>query len=1058
MPSNNTTIGSVRAVLGADTAQFETALNRAGGALNGLAAIGERTQARLASQSKALQQVSLGLSRQFTDIGVQLAGGQSPFLVLTQQLPQIADQMAVAKMQGLGFKDAVKGIGGGVATALPALAAVGAAVGASVGAFALFERAVDKQTKGATTFGETWQATLNVIGREIMEGPIGTGLKWLSAAFGKVLDGITSGVTWFLDKLVGHFGAAYQLVVKNWQRLPEVFGVIAQGAANITIQAVEGLVNKIIEGTNYLLKKAGQQTIGFIDLPEVRLANRQLAKEYDALATQISGSFRQGRESFFGKIVAETDRLHIANQKATKSGKDHGDALKKVAKEADAAAESYKALTARVVSFTDALREGARDFGLSPLQKQRRDLQEGLADLREWEQGLQTTRGAAARLNAEVKERTAEAIDAVRGEIVLTVPALDKLGNGFDDLDERLRNLSDAFADVKFSIGDMFRSLKSGDLGGFALNLKGLFGGIRELMSQGPAGFASLGSIVANTIGGKTGRAVGGGLGIAAGGLFAGTQLMGAASMGLLGSGALAGGAMAIAPMLGPIGLAVGAIYALSKVLGPKPTNAGAGYDLRNGAISGNKRTSETEAAARQTGEAILAGQAALESLGAKLGVTVDGVVLGTRDLSQVYLSNGQMLKTAVGDAQAAADAGLKAVLQSATFADEGQKKLVDNLIAAGKSFNDVLTALDGYAQAQKISGNIADRILQITDPKAFDLKSVKDAIAAERDAAKAAADAGYLTAEQLTAINAQLSQLEALQLDEVLKRYGEAVDDAATAAREAAQAEVDLAQGSYDDAVKALEASYEDQVAALTKTRDRLLEVASGLADFRNELRSDLSAGGDPTRALAAARTAFAAAAASGDPERLAKLPELGKALIAASEAGASSAQELRLDKAAVLRATTQAETAARAQASAIDQEIAALNASVAGFLSVNENLKTVGQALADVKIASDKLELANARLEAVLDRTADSIDASTAALVQAANDAARSEAAIAQVTQSAAIGPIPDAAATALATPPATAAGEDYQRQIVSLLAQQLRIFDDVTQGGDSFRTSAA
>src|SRR5204862_5949827 len=138
------------------------------------------------------------------------------------------------------------------------------------------------------------------------------------------------------------------------------------------------------------------------------------------------------------------------------------------------------------------------------------------------------------------------------------------------------------------------------------------------------------------------------------------------------------------------------------------------------------------------------------------------------------------------------------------------------------------------YEAAQKISGDLADRILALTDPKAFDLDQVKDAIAAERAAAAQLAADGVLTAEQLSVVTGQLDRLQALEIDEVLKRFGESVDDAGEAARRAADAQLDAAEGSYQDAVRSLEESHRDQVEALTRTRDELLATADSIADFR--------------------------------------------------------------------------------------------------------------------------------------------------------------------------------------------------------------------------------
>ncbi|MFZ5719198.1 MAG: phage tail length tape measure family protein [Pseudomonadota bacterium] len=1065
MAAGNATIGALRVEVGVNTAQLETGLKRAQGQLGAFAAANDsvnRTAMKAAGGTKALQQAGLNLSRQFTDIGVSLAGGGSPFLVLTQQLPQVADAFAVAKGQGLGFGDVVKGLGGNLVRALPLIAGVGAAVGVAVGAFALFERAVDKQTKGATTFGETWQATLNVIGKAIMDGPVGEGLRWLSGAFGATLDAITGGVTWFLDTLVGHFGAAYQLIVKNWRRLPEVFGVIVQGAANIVIRGVEGIVNKTIEGVNVLLKAAGKATIGLVDLPEIRLANAQLAAEYDSLAQSISSSFREGREGFFAKIVAETDRLHAANQKAKGGAESHGRALKALKKEADAAAEAFKRLAERVASFQASLASALRDRGLTELQKTQRDLREGLNDVLQLEQGLKTIGGEAARLNADVTEEWARAQQLVNVELERTPDNLKDAADAAGDLESQARDIADAFGRVNFAIDDMFRSIKSGDLGSVILNIQDLVQGLGSLLQQGPAGLASIGSIVANTIGGKGGRAIGGGLGIAASGLGIGAFAGSAAGAAALGSIGLGAGAIAsIAGLAGPIGLAAGALYAAAKLLniGGKPSNKGAGFDLVTGQISGNKRDEQTEGAARSAGEAILGIQDALKAAGIELTDTVRGLVIGTRDQTQIYLQSGKTLRSAVGDAGAAVDAALRELLAGAEFVSEQQKKLVDAALASGKGFEAVAEALGKYEAAQNISKTLADRILQLVDPKAYDLKSVKDAIADERAAAKKLADEGALAADQLAAINAQLDQLEGLQLDEILKRYGDAVSDATQDARAA----VDAAAGTWEQAVADLERSYEAERGALEKTRDRLLQVADALGDFRAELRRDVAGGGDPRRVLAAARAAFAAAQGSSDPEVLAKLPELGRALVSASEAGAATAAELAADKAAVLRATASAESAARAQAQAIDGQIAALEASVAAYLPVNDNLLKVADALAGAKAASEALKAAQDNLAAVMAASAASIAEAASLAAGAVDQAAAFDAAMAALDAQAQAAP--SAADVAAGLPGAddlaaalAAQLTPYLGQMVTNTGQMARTIDDVTQGGDTLRTTAA
>jgi hypothetical protein len=87
--------------------------------------------------------------------------------------------------------------------------------------------------------------------------------------------------------------------------------------------------------------------------------------------------------------------------------------------------------------------------------------------------------------------------------------------------------------------------------------------------------------------------------------------------------------------------------------------------------------------------------------------------------------------------------------------------------------------------------------------------------------AAKAAADAGYLTADQLATITGQLSTLEGLQIDQVMKKYATASTAAADAAKAAADV-VAAANTRVQDATTALTDAYNSQVTVLTASRDK--------------------------------------------------------------------------------------------------------------------------------------------------------------------------------------------------------------------------------------------
>ena len=923
--------------------------------------------------SKAMQQATLGLSRQFTDIGVQLAGGQNPFLVLTQQLPQIADQFAVSKQQGLGFKDVVRGIGGALAPFAGILGAVGLAVGAAAAGFGLFERAVDKQTKYATTFGDTWKATLKVVGDRIMDGPIGDGLKFLGGAVNKTLDAITDGFTGALDFVVGQWGSAYQLIVNNWRRLPEVMGVLAQGAANNVIRAIEGLINASIKGLNVLLKGAGLGTIGLIDLPEIRLANKKLTAEFDSTAKSISASFKKAREGLGDDIAKQADKEFLARQKVKKGAADHAKAAKD---EADAVAKAAE----EGLAFAAALRTEAAEMGLGTRELKQRNI--ALAELVAIANGLPQV-AEEIRKAGEDWLRAFDAEEAKKG-IKELEDALDDYLGGLKDVKVETKDvaqdLADAFTKVRFSIDDMFRSIKSGDIGSLLLNVRDLATGIPALLAQGPAGYAQIGSLAANAIGGRTGRAVGGGLGIAAGvyGLGslagAGSAVLGGAGVlgGVFGGGAAAGGLLgglggalgAFAAAAGPIAIAAGALYAAAKLfnVGGKPTNAGAGFDLRTGAISGNKRTSETEDAARAAGEAIQGIQAALKAAGIGITDAVTGLVIGTRDQTQIYLESGRTLRSAVGDSGAAVDAALAALVEGATYVSEAQKKLVESAVATGKGFDAVAEVLAKYESAQGIGAGLADEIMRLKSVSAgtadYDLAQVRKGIDEQRKAASALATEGYLTAEQLAGINAQLEILQGLQIDEVMKRYAVAVDTATNAAND----NLTAAAEARDNAESVLRDAYQREADAINARADQFRALASSLRTFEESLRPNIGAQGGYN----VARAAFLRTrdlAATGDVKALGALQGVSEAYLAAARSVAPDARAYARDLAAVRNAVQSSATAAEAQVSQAEAQLAALREQVGALIKIDATLATVAEAITGLSNAAFSLAVEQGR-----------------------------------------------------------------------------------------------
>ncbi|WP_293826012.1 phage tail length tape measure family protein [uncultured Brevundimonas sp.] len=278
---------------------FAASANRADAAADNLAGGARSASTALATMNSAVRQQDavlrtqqaamrastlegLNLTRQFSDIGVSLATGMNPLLVFIQQGPQIADVFQQAAAEGRNFNTVLTGLYARLAPLLVPLAAVGIAAGAAAGAFGLFHRSMSDDAAGdlskslnltkeqldrlkesgvstSVTIGDTFKATFQEIGANIV-GAMSPVTSWLAETWGVTMDSITDAAVTGSQAVLAFFVGTYRAVMATWRNFPAAFGDMVVQGANAAITALNGLINRAVDGLNWLdAKFAGGQ-------------------------------------------------------------------------------------------------------------------------------------------------------------------------------------------------------------------------------------------------------------------------------------------------------------------------------------------------------------------------------------------------------------------------------------------------------------------------------------------------------------------------------------------------------------------------------------------------------------------------------------------------------------------------------------------------------------------------------------------------------------------------------------------------------------------------------
>lgn len=273
-----------------------------------------------------------------------------------------------------------------------------------------------------------------------------------------------------------------------------------------------------------------------------------------------------------------------------------------------------------------------------------------------------------------------------------------------------------------------------------------------------------------------------------------------------------------------------------------------------------------------------------------------------------------------IANAKAQLEIALLAASGDAVGALAAQRKLeLASMDASLQGLQEQLWAAQDAAQRQAQQRGLDIRLMQVTGDAA-------GALAAQREDELKALDAG-LRATQMAIYAAE--------------------DLAAAQEKQAAQAQV-LAEAE-STARDVLQGAYDRARDGLTAFIDRFKTLAVSLASYAKRLAGGLGGGSD----LAMAQKEFtrvSALAAVRNEEGLSNLQAASEDYVSLLEDQATDATAYRRSMAAVQASVADAATYASTQVDVGEQQLAALDASVAGLLAINDNVISVRDAIIEL------------------------------------------------------------------------------------------------------------
>lgn len=244
---------------------------------------GEQAQIAAANANRAVGQTGqlarhhmMNLGFQFQDLGVQIASGANPLTAFIQQGAQIGGIMTQAQ---IGIGGVVRAFGSMVAAATlavvtnPILMGIAAAATVAYVAFKQFQSAVGETGEikdYANSLGLTKKELRELENVHVTFGDVLSGV-WTTISEGLGLDKVWQSISEFATNafdvilkgagmatagIYAYFAGSFDAIKIVWKNLPAVLGDLFVQAVNLSIKAVEMLVNAALSSINYITTKA----------------------------------------------------------------------------------------------------------------------------------------------------------------------------------------------------------------------------------------------------------------------------------------------------------------------------------------------------------------------------------------------------------------------------------------------------------------------------------------------------------------------------------------------------------------------------------------------------------------------------------------------------------------------------------------------------------------------------------------------------------------------------------------------------------------------------------